>query len=166
MNLFIDPKLLNKVQEQNNPLLNVPGDAAPGRNRSFRWPELLTISQVHHADVEKGRVELVVKYRVSLASPNPQNRGKSTRSRYLINMAAPAGSGEETMTMISLGNVHALIRAACPDVDLSTGIDLEYFFAEGSPLLNRDVVVTLVDKPDKDDPNIRRQEITRFTAVE
>lgn len=165
MNLFIDPKLLNKVQEQSNPLLNVPADAAPGRNRSFRWPELLTITEVHNAEVDKGRTELVVKYRVSLASPNAANRGKGHRGRYLINTAAPAGSGDETMTMISLSNVHNLIRAAVPGVDLTEGLDLEVFFGPGSPLLNQDVVATMVDKPDRDDPNIRRQEVQRFAPA-
>jgi len=165
MKLFIDPALLAKSQEQSNPLLNVPDDAKHGRNDSKRWAELVTITGVSTAPADKGRTECIVRFRVSLASPNPANRGKNTRSRYLLNTAAPEGTGDFTMTMISVSNIVQLIRAAVGEIDTTEGLDVEaYFDEQQSPLLNKDIICTVTDKPDRDDPTVRRQELGSFKA--
>ena len=164
-NLFISPELLNKVQEHSNPLLNVPSDAKPGRGDSYRWAEVLTISAVSIGSADKGRTEVLVRFRVSMASPNVSNRGKSTRLRCLLNTAAAEGTGDHTMTIISLSNLRALVAAVAGEEAISEGLDLGMFFSDGSPLLNQDVITTVTDKPDRDDPSIRRQELGRFTSA-
>lgn len=166
MSLFINPNLLQKVQEASNPLLNVPEEAKAGRGNTFRWTELVTITSVRQGPTDKGRQEVEVRFRVSLASENASNRGKSTRMRCLLNLQAAEGTGDFQMTIISLSNLRSLIRAAMPGFDVDTeGFDLETMFDVDSPLLNQDVLVQITDKPDRDDPTIRRQELSRFTGV-
>lgn len=166
-NFFINPDLLKKATESSNPLLNVPEDATAGRGNSYRWSELLTITSVSLQPADKGRIAVEVRYKVSLASPNAVNRGKSTRSRFLLNLTASDGTGDYTMTVISVANIKSLIRAVDPEADLDSGLDLAAYFTEGnSPLINQDLVATITDKPDRDDPSIRRQEITRFISLQ
>jgi hypothetical protein len=165
MNQYINPALLAQVQERSNPLLNVPDDAKMARGGARRWAELVSITAVASSEVDKGRTEYLVNYRVSLASPNPANRGKGTRSRFLTNTAAPEGTGDFTMTMISLSNVMGLIRACVGEIDTTNGLDLGIFFdSQQSPLLGKEIIVTVTDKPDRDDPEIRRQELGSFKA--
>ena len=165
-NLFISPELLSKVQEHGNPLLNVPSDAKPGRGDSYRWAELLTITSVSIGDADKGRTEVNVRFRVSMASPNVSNRGKGTRLRCLLNTAATEGTGEHTMTIISLSNLRGIVAAVLGEEYVAQGLDLEALFSgDGSLLLNQDVIATVTDKPDRDDASIRRQELGRFTSA-
>ena len=165
MNMHISPALLAQVQERANPLLNVPDDAKMARGGARRWAELVVITGVSTGEVDKGRTEYLVNYRVSLASPNPANRGKSTRSRFLMNLKAPEGTGDNTMTMISLSNIISLLRAGVGEIDTANGVDLGPFFdSQDSPLLGKEMIVTVSDKPDRDDPDIRRQEIGSFKS--
>lgn len=165
MKLHINPDLLQKSTEQTSNLLIVPDDAAHGRNNTRRWAEIVTVSGVNMEDADKGRTSVEVKFRVSMTSPNAANRGKATRARFLLNPNASEGSGDYTMTMISLSNIQQLLKSAFPDLDLSTGLDMDTFFGQSSPLLGMDVVATVVDKPDRDDPTVRRQELQRFTHL-
>lgn len=165
MKYFIDPALLAKAQESTNNLLNVPEDAARGRGDTYRWTEPVTISRVEMGEDDKGRTFIKVGYRVSLMSNNVSNRGKSTSSRFLLRSDAPEGSGEYTMTIISLSNIRGLVHAVIPGYDDLQGLDLEVFFGDNSPLLNKEIVAQVTDKPDRDDPKTRRQELGRFLPM-
>lgn len=166
MNYFIDPSLLAKAAESNNNLLNVPDDAARGRGDTYRWSEPVTITRVEMGEDDKGRTAIRVNYRVSLMSNNVSNRGKSTSSRFLLRDKPTEGTGEYTMTIISLANIRSLVHAVVPSYDDAQGLDLEVFFGEQSPLLNKEIVCQVTDKPDRDDPKVRRQELGRFQPME
>lgn len=171
MKLFVSPDLVKSAQEMSNPLLKIPEDAVTARNGGKRWAERLRIEEavaeevMDDKGVSTGRVALRLRFKVSPGGSHSTNVNRTTRASYLVNLSASEGSGDRLMTDISLGRVNSLLRAAgfsTPD----EGYDLSEFFCPASPLLNIEVNAVLMDRPDRHDPNIRRQDISNFTAVE
>jgi len=171
MNLFVSPDLVKSSQEMNNPLLKTPENAVTGRNNTKRWTERLRIEEASAEPImddkggETDRVALRLRFKVSAASVDRTNVGRSTKASYLINLKAADGTGDRIMTEISLGRVNALLRAVgftIPD----TGFNLEDYFTAASPLINHEVNAVIIDKPDRYDASVRRQDIGNFTIVE
>jgi hypothetical protein len=69
------------------------------------------------------------------------------------------------MTEISLGRVQGLLRALGYVIP-EEGFNLEEYFCPASPLINAEVNAVIMDHPDRNNPNERRQDIGNFTAVE
>jgi hypothetical protein len=171
INLFVSPALVKSSQEANNPLLKIPPHAVTGRKNSSRWNERLRVEEATVEQVlnDKGdpsdRTALRLRFRVSAASADNTNMGRTARASYLINLKAADGTGDRMMTDISLGRVNALLRAAgytIPD----EGFNLADYFCAASPLINVEVNAVIIDHPDRNDPNMRRQDIGNFTMVE
>lgn len=166
MNHRINPDLLRASQEFAGGLLAVPPTHKAGRGDSKRWAERLVIDA---STVEDGEsmTTLTIKFRVSPASADTVNLNRRTSGRFNFNFSAAEGTGQYIMTAISVARVKALLAAVGSPVG-EEGFSLEDFFGNtaASPVIGQEVNATVVDKPDRDDPAIRRQELTNFTAVE
>lgn len=170
MNLFVSPDLVKSAQEMSNPLLKVPDHAVSGRGDAKRWTERLVIQEASAEPVtnEKGevtdRVALRLRFKVAPTSTDRTNVNRSTRASYLINLKAVDGTGERIMTDISLGRVHGLLRALNYSIG-EAGFNLGDYFCPASPLINAEVNAVVMDKPDRNNPSERRQDIGNFTMV-
>lgn len=171
INLFVSPKLAAAAQDSTSNLLTVPEEAATARGGARKWTERL---QIMGATVEPildndgkstARSAYRIRFKVAALSPTP-NVGRNTSASYLVNFSAPEGSGDHTMTTISLGRVFSMLRACGYEINLSEGFDLSPFFGQESPLRGLEVNAVLTDKLDRNDPTIRRQDIGQFTKTE
>lgn len=167
--LFVSPDLVKSAQEMNNPNLKVPDEAIPGRNNTLRWAERLRVEEASNEPIVEndkltGRVALRLRFKVSASGSSALNVNRTTKASYLVNLNAAEGTGDRLMTDISLSRVNALLRAAGFAVP-AEGFDLGEYFCPGSPLLNIEVNAVIMDKPDRHNPETRRQDIGNFTAV-
>jgi hypothetical protein len=82
----------------------------------------------------------------------------------------PKAKGEDKdafMSKITLSRLDALLRAIGFAFPAGDSVDYGRLFSDpDSPLLGREVNAVLTDKPDRNDPTIRRQEVGSFNAVE
>jgi hypothetical protein len=163
----INPNLLKAAQEFSGGLLKVPDTAKAGRGGNFHWSERLVVESSEVKDGDNGMTTLMVNFRVSPASQDITNVNRRTNARMNFNWTATEGSGQAVMTAISVARVKALLEALGNTIDSSEGFTLEdYFGPEATVYLKgMEVNARLTDKPDRDDPTVRRQEITGFTPV-
>lgn len=168
ISLFISPELIKQAQELNNPLLKVPDDAFHGKKDTRRWPELLAIARTSCEKVEGSeRYAFIVGFKVSAESANPLNRGRNTRGYYLYNPKATGDDKDAFMSKITISRLDSLLRAVGFEFTSGESVDYGRLFSDpDSPLLGREVNAVISDRPDNQDPNIRRQEIGSFSKLE
>lgn len=168
MSYHINPDLLKAAQEMSGGLLNIPPDAKLGRGDQKRWTERLIVegSTLEPSDEGNGAT-VSVRFRVSPAGVGSVNLNRTTSAFFRFDFDAKEGSGRYIMTTIAMSRVMALLKACGVEIDTTMGFDLGEFFGEAatSPLVSHEVNGLFVNKPDRDDPNTRRQEITNFTPV-
>ncbi len=168
ISLVISPDLIKAAQELNSPLLKVPDDAFLGKKDTKRWPERLQIARTSCEKVEDSeRYAFIVGFKVSAESPTPLNRGRNTRGYYLYNPKAGSNDKDAFMSKITISRLDSLLRASGFDFPPGEPVDYGNLFSDpDSPLLGREINAVMTDKPDNNDPNIRRQEIGSFSQVE
>lgn len=166
MSYYISPSLVQAAQEISGGLLTVPEDATDGRGGAKRWSERLRIERSFINEGDEGS-SVMVRFRVSPASIGSVNIGRSTVGRYNFDMDAAEGSGRHIMTAISLSRLMSLLGACGHKID-KRGFALDDFFGENAKnhLIDLEVNAVVMDKPDRKDPTIRRQEIVNFSTTE
>lgn len=164
---FISPDLLKQAQELNSNLLKVPDDAFIGKGDTKRWTERLQVTRSSVDKLEGSEARAFrVGFKVSALSDSPTNRGRNTSGYYSVNLK-PADDKEAFITKLNIARLDSLLRAV--GFEFPNGEQINYgkiFSDPDSIILGAEVNATLVDKPDKHDPTMRRQEISRFTPVE
>lgn len=162
----INPDLLKAAQEFTSGNLEVPSDAKVGRNDQKRWSERLIIDATFLKEDDNG-VSASVQFRVSPAGYGSINVNRRTFSRFNFDFEAEPGDNRHTMTAISTARMLALLKACGEDIE-DNGFALDDFFGDRPKviLVGKEVNAVVVDKPDRDDKSVRRQEMTNFTATE
>jgi hypothetical protein len=142
-------------------------DAFHGKKDTKRWPERLSIARTSCEKVEgTDRYAFIVGFKVSAESPSPLNRGRNTRGYYLYNPKASGEDKDAFMSKITLSRLDSLLRAIGYEFGPRESPDFGALFSDpDSPLLGREVNAVLSDRPDNQDPTIRRQEIGSFSQV-
>lgn len=168
ISLIVSPDLIKEAQALNSPLLRVPDDAFLAKKDSKRWPERLQIANSRVEKVEgTTRLAFVIGFKVSAESPTPINRGRNTRGYYLYNPKAKGEDKDAFMSRITLSRLDSLLRAAQVPIPTDEDFDIGELFSDPeSPVLGREINAVITDRPDNQDPSIRRQEVGSFSVVE
>jgi hypothetical protein len=142
--LVIAPEFMQEANETQSFNLAVPEtNVKKGRNKNGEtatWTEILQVGSTEIGVLPEGqnaagdptpeRVFIDVKFHVAPETFEPKNVGRSVKQRYLLNPVAlgTKGSKERTMTLMSIGRLNGLLRAAGFEIDAGTGTDLAEYF--------------------------------------
>lgn len=135
--LVIDPNIMDEAAAASSNLLSVPEHINANKSKVF-WPEVFEISKTgvtvleDEDDKPKGRIRVGVWFKVAADSPDTTNVGRTFYMGSLINPSSlrDKASKERTMTIMSLGKLSSLLRAAGFDIK-GTAFDLAEYF--GNP---------------------------------
>lgn len=182
--LVIEPDVMREANETQSFNLAVPdAGVKKGRNKqgeTATWTELLNIGTSEIGLTDRGfnaegdptpeRVFIDVKFLVAPETLDPKNAGRTVKQRYLINPAELSNrqSKERVMSLMSIGKLNALLRAAGFEIDPGTATDFNQYFepnaAEESQVTGLKVYADFRNYTDKN--GIPRQDIVAFDSVD
>jgi hypothetical protein len=181
--LVIEPDVMQAANETQSFNLAVPDSGArKGRNKNgevVQWTEILQIGETEIGVLPEGmntsgdptpaRVFIDVKFAVAPETLDPKNVGRTVKQRYLLNPPElhNKGSKERTMTLMSIGRLNGLLRAAGFEIEPGVATDLEQYFganADGqSQVSGQKVAADFKNYSDKE--GTPRQDIVAFDAA-
>jgi len=178
--LYVSPKIMEEVEASQSMRLKVPADAnqkGVGENASYSWIELLKVvgSSVAPSKKNKDVQVFEIKFQIPDDTPFVTNLGRPYTVWYRINTAAlaagEANDGQRKMSIISIGALKNIARAATFIIEDGVDVDIASFFVapdEDSlpPVVGARMYVRLIDKPgeDKEGNKLRNQEPRKFVA--
>jgi hypothetical protein len=142
--LVIEPDVMREANETQSFSLALPDTGVKnGRNKNgltATWTELLNIITSDIGVVPAGvngkgdptpeRVYIDVKFNVAPETLDPKNVGRSLKQRYLINPVAmhDKQSKDRIMSLMSIGKLNALLRAAGFEIEPGVATDFNQYF--------------------------------------
>lgn len=182
--LVIEPDVMQQALETQSFNLAKPDTGVKeGKNKygpTAQWTELLTINTSEIGTTEPGinmngdsvpeRVFVDVKFSVAPETLDPKNVGRTVKQRYLINPAELGNrqSSERIMSLMSIGKLNALLRAAGFEIEPGVATDIgAYFTPNASGESQVSGIQVYADFRNHTDKNgIARQEIVAFDSVD
>jgi hypothetical protein len=182
--LVIEPDIMREANETQSFNLAVPDTGVKvGRNKYGeikQWTELLQVGTTELGVTDRGfnqdgdsvpeRVFIGVKFTVAPETLDPKNEGRTIGQRYLINPAELNNrqSKERIMSLMSIGKLNALLRAAGFEIDPGVATDYNEYFepnaAEESRVTGLKVYADFKNYTDKN--GVDRQDIVAFDSVD